>query len=118
MTSLFTSASFELEPGQVLSGTARAEGSLHICSGRAWVTIAGSSSDFWLAAGDRLSVPPGRLVVVEADEVGCAGYAGRLPARSPGRIAHLWAQLSRGSALPLLRRRGSQQEPALPQWMG
>lgn len=116
MTSLFTSASFELEPGQVLSGTARAERSLHICSGRAWVTIAGSSRDFWLAAGDRLSVPPGRLVVVEADEAGCAG---RLPAPSGGPMAVLGTRLLRAlTALPLLRRRRPQQAAALPQWMG
>jgi hypothetical protein len=33
-----------------------------------WLTIAGEDEDFWLSAGESVTVPAHRLVVIEADQ--------------------------------------------------
>jgi hypothetical protein len=70
MRGLFTSQSFQLKAGEVLSGRAKQAQVLRIKSGSAWVTIEGIGHDYWLAAGDALRVAKGRLVVVEAQSSG------------------------------------------------
>lgn len=67
MRGLFTTRSFTLNTGHALSGVARRTETLHILSGRAWITVEGLPQDYWLSAGDTLTVPHGRLTVIEAD---------------------------------------------------
>lgn len=77
MRGLFTSQSFQLGAGEVLSGCAKRDQFLRIKTGSAWVTIEGIGHDYWLSAGDALRVASGRLVVVEAQRSGLqAGLSG------------------------------------------
>jgi hypothetical protein len=68
MNGLFTKYSHALGSGEVLSGVARQGQSLHMISGSAWITVEGEPDDHRLSAGEMLNIPPGRLVVVEADQ--------------------------------------------------
>lgn len=90
MRELFTTDSIVLAAGQAISGIAGKEQILHVVKGRAWVTITGISHDYWLAAGDKLKIAPGGLVVVEAD-----GPKGVLELRIESRQSLLGAQISR-----------------------
>jgi len=67
MRTAFTDRSYLIESGQTLSGFAGNIHSLELASGRAWITIEGVPFDFWLNSGERLTLPPDRLVVIEAD---------------------------------------------------
>lgn len=69
MRNLFANESFTIEAGHAVSGIAQNPRILRILSGRVWITVEGISQDYWLAAGDMLTVAPGRLVVVEADKL-------------------------------------------------
>jgi hypothetical protein len=71
MNGLFTKYSHAMSRGEIVSGWACRASTLHMASGAAWVTIEGSMDDYWLSAGDMLPVSPGRLVVVEADQMAC-----------------------------------------------
>ena len=70
MRGLFTSDSFQLDAGEVISGASKSAQILRIKSGNAWVTIEGIGHDYWLSAGDALRVATGSLVVVEAQRDG------------------------------------------------
>lgn len=67
MRNPFANESFTVEAGQTVSGIVEQPRTLRILSGRVWITVEGISQDYWLAAGDMLTVAPGRLIVVEAD---------------------------------------------------
>jgi hypothetical protein len=67
MRGLFTNESLVIGAGEAVSGIASQAQTLHVASGRAWITIEGMSHDYWLSAGDTFSVAPGRLIVIEAD---------------------------------------------------
>ena len=66
MTNLFASHSSIIAPGRVVSGVADCEQTLRVVCGRVWITIEGSSRDYWFSAGDSLQIAPARLVVIEA----------------------------------------------------
>jgi hypothetical protein len=56
-----------LRPGQALTlAPAREPRRLRVCSGRLWLTWAGSAEDHWLHAGQALTLPAGCAVVAEA----------------------------------------------------
>lgn len=83
MTGLFTQNSHTILPGRILAGIAHESKTLHIAGGLAWVTIEGMPDDHWLGNGDILSIPPDRLIVVEAG-------------KSPSRINIRPARTDRG----------------------
>lgn len=56
-----------LPPGQPASLRLSAAGLLHLLQGRLWITIEGQAADWFLAAGESLSLPAGRLIVIECD---------------------------------------------------
>lgn len=95
MRGLFTSKSFQLAPGEALSGRTQQPQILRIMSGRAWVTIAGVSHDYWLAAGDTLQIARGRLVVVEAQSTGFEAETMGETAEVPSLPARIWRKLRR-----------------------
>ncbi|MBH9578223.1 DUF2917 domain-containing protein [Inhella proteolytica] len=61
---------WQLRTGQVLRHPLRRAETLQVCSGRLWLTTNGEldapSQDWVLQAGDRLRLPQGQEVVVEA----------------------------------------------------
>jgi hypothetical protein len=67
MTNLFANESSKIAAGRVVSGVADREQTLRVACGRVWITIEGSTRDYWLSAGASLQIAPGRLVVIEAD---------------------------------------------------
>jgi hypothetical protein len=71
MRSLFTKDSHDLVRGEILSGIAEQAKTLRITSGLAWVTVEGMPEDHWLCNGAKLLVPPGRLIVIEAEKGVC-----------------------------------------------
>lgn len=70
MRDLFAKESFQLSTGAVASGISSRLHILRLKTGCAWITIEGDPHDYWLSAGDTLTVSPGRLVVVEAQRSG------------------------------------------------
>ncbi len=69
MTNLFATDSSKIAAGRVVSGIADREQTLRVACGRVWITIEGSTRDYWLSAGASLQIAPGRLVVIEADGI-------------------------------------------------
>jgi hypothetical protein len=67
MRQLFTNKTLTLASGQAISGIANAPRTVRIMSGRVWITMEGVSHDYWLHAGDELTLIPGALTVMEAD---------------------------------------------------
>lgn len=67
MADLFTKQSMMIQAGQAVSGIGRIPCSVRVVSGRVWLTMDGSLSDYWLYAGDIFPIPPGHLIVIEAD---------------------------------------------------
>jgi len=67
MTNLFTNTGLGIPAHQAVSSIASRPQTLQIVSGCVWVTVEGVSQDYWLSAGDSLTVTPGRLVVVESN---------------------------------------------------
>jgi len=67
MTNLFTNPGLGIPASQAVSGIASRPQTLQIVSGCVWATVEGVSHDYWLSAGDSLTVTPGRLVVVESN---------------------------------------------------
>lgn len=67
MTNLFANHALNIAAGQAVSGIADREQTLRVECGKVWITIEGSSRDYWLTAGQSVTLAPGRLVVVEAD---------------------------------------------------
>lgn len=65
MRDLFTEGYVDILAGQVVSGVAQQAETLSISSGCVWLTVEGVSQDYCLEAGDTLTVPAGRLVVME-----------------------------------------------------
>jgi hypothetical protein len=61
-----TNQLFTIPAGQAFSGVAKHPQTLQITGGEVWITVEGSSEDYWLTAGDSLTLEPGRLVVMEA----------------------------------------------------
>ena len=68
MRKLFTKSSLCISAGATVSGVFDHAEILEITTGKVWVTIEGSPDDHFLAAGDTLSIQPGRLIVIEADQ--------------------------------------------------
>lgn len=67
MRNLFANDVVALEAGRAISGIARQARTLRVTSGRVWLTIEGAPGDYWLEAGDAMTLSPNRLVVLEAD---------------------------------------------------
>ena len=103
MRNLFANRCFEIQAGHAVSGTAAQARTLRVASGRVWVTVEGERDDFWLRAGDSVSVAPGRLVVIEADQGASRIDFLPLPCATFGlgaRLRNLTGRLVDGAAKP------------------
>jgi hypothetical protein len=96
MTNLFTNLKVIIAAGQVLSGSAERCQTLRVVSGRVWITVEGLPMDYWLFAGDSLTIPARRLIVVEADKTASCVQA-QAPAKQHA-LAHL--RIRFGNLLP------------------
>jgi hypothetical protein len=67
MRTLFTNQALTVQAGEAVSGMAKRAETLHIASGRVWITVEGIKHDYFLHAGDSFTAIPGRLIVLEAD---------------------------------------------------
>lgn len=75
----FTQKTHAIMAGHAVSGIAEQAQTIRVACGRVWITIEGMLHDHWLSAGESLVVAPGRLVVIEADNVDS-----RVDLRDPG----------------------------------
>ncbi len=66
MRILFTNSTLHIKDGMTVSGVSNRRETLNVVRGRMWVTVEGSTDDYWLGAGDTFSVEPDKLVVIEA----------------------------------------------------
>jgi hypothetical protein len=66
MTTLFARESLFLGCGKTSSGTAAKATVVRISRGQVWLTVAGELTDYWLNAGEIMTVPARCLVVIEA----------------------------------------------------
>jgi hypothetical protein len=64
----FTEESYTISANTAVSGTLSQPKEIQIECGRIWLTIEGQAMDHWLRAGEVFSLPPHRLIVVEADQ--------------------------------------------------
>lgn len=69
MPAIHLPATQQLAPGMLISLVPEHMLYLHIHRGLVWVTVEGDETDYWLRAGELLSLPVSRHVVIEAD--GC-----------------------------------------------
>lgn len=99
MTINFTNPSFTIAAGSTVSGQSEQAQTFTVTSGRVWLTIAGEDEDFWLSAGDSVTVPAHRLIVIEADQQQCSiastpvAQAQAAPARNAG-FPFQWQKLT------------------------
>lgn len=85
MRDLFTEGYVDIQAGQIVSGVAEQVETLSISSGCVWLTVEGASQDYCLEAGDTLTIPAGRLVVMETlapSSLVRVGASVRIPALS------------------------------------
>jgi quercetin dioxygenase-like cupin family protein len=68
MRKLFTKSSLCIAAGATVSGISTEPETLHVTSGRVWVTVEGQLDDYWLQAGESITVDADRLIVIEADK--------------------------------------------------
>ena len=68
MRKQFTNSSLCIGAGTTVSGTSNQTEMLIVTSGKVWITVEGSSDDYWLQVGESISVEAGRLIVIEADK--------------------------------------------------
>ncbi|SDX80788.1 Protein of unknown function [Collimonas sp. OK242] len=66
MRKLLANESLSIGTGQAMSVTAPVAQTLQIMQGRVWVTVAGQGDDYWLSAGQFLSVAADSHIVIEA----------------------------------------------------
>jgi hypothetical protein len=69
MRKLFTKSSLCVAAGATVSGVSTEVETLHVTNGRVWITVEGERDDYWLQAGESITVDAGRLIVIEADKV-------------------------------------------------
>jgi hypothetical protein len=69
MRKLFTKSSLVIAAGATVSGISNQIETLQVTAGKVWITVEGSNEDYWLQAGESVSVAAGRLIVIEADKL-------------------------------------------------
>jgi hypothetical protein len=69
MRKLFTKSSLCIAAGCTASGIFDRAETLQVGSGHVWITVEGAPDDHWLKAGESLTVPAGRLIVIEAHKL-------------------------------------------------
>jgi len=69
MRKLFTKSSLHIAAGATVSGMSTETETLQVSAGRVWITVEGDLDDYWLQAGESITVDAGRLIVIEADKV-------------------------------------------------
>lgn len=104
MRSLFTKDLHDLVRGGIVSGIAEQAKTIRIISGLAWVTVEGMPDDHWLCDGAVLPVPPGRLIVIEAENGVCrvviqSAMTSQLPAGQPAGIGKLKPDMQSAPAM-------------------
>jgi hypothetical protein len=98
MRKLFTKSSLCINAGSTVSGMSTEPETLHVTTGRVWVTVEGQLDDYFLQAGDSITVDADRLIVIEADKIDSRVH---LPALHEGsRSFDFFAQLRNWSAAP------------------
>ena len=68
MTNNFANPSYTIAAGATLSGNAEQARKIEVACGRVWLTIAGQKDDYWLSAGESMTIPANQLVVIEAED--------------------------------------------------
>ena len=68
MRKLFAKSSLCIAAGATVSGISTEMETLQVTAGRVWITVEGELDDYWLDAGESISVAAGRLIVIEADK--------------------------------------------------
>ncbi|SFB30088.1 Protein of unknown function [Collimonas sp. OK607] len=66
MRKLLANESLTIDAGTATSVTAPVAQTLQIMQGRVWVTVTGHGDDYWLSAGQFLSVAADSHIVIEA----------------------------------------------------
>lgn len=66
MRILFTNSTLNIKQGMTVSGMSSQRETLHVVQGQVWVTVEGSPDDYWLSAGDSMTMEADRLIVIEA----------------------------------------------------
>ncbi|HEX7644146.1 MAG TPA: DUF2917 domain-containing protein [Burkholderiaceae bacterium] len=66
MRILFTNSTLNIKDGMTVSGVSNRREILSVLRGKLWLTVEGSTDDYWLDAGDNFTVEPDKLVVIEA----------------------------------------------------
>jgi hypothetical protein len=66
MRILFTNSTLNIKDGMTVSGVSNRRETLSVLRGRLWLTVEGSTDDYWLDAGDSMRIEPDKLVVIEA----------------------------------------------------
>ena len=61
-----------LQPGQPKRLRLAAASALHLLHGRVWITVEGQAADWFVATGESLNLPAGRLIVIECDSTDAA----------------------------------------------
>jgi hypothetical protein len=69
MRKLFTKSSLCIGAGSTVSGISNNPETFYVTLGKVWVTVEGSPDDYWLQAGESITVEANRLVVIEADKL-------------------------------------------------
>ena len=69
MRKLFTKSALVIDAGTTVSGISSQTETLQVTAGKVWITVEGSNEDYWLQAGESVSVAAGRLIVIEADKL-------------------------------------------------
>lgn len=90
MRELFIKGRITIDSGQAVSCIPEEAHKVRIKSGKVWITVEGVSHDYWLFAGDSLTLIPGALTVMEAD-----GAASRVELAAAGKgsvLAQLYAR--------------------------
>jgi hypothetical protein len=65
----FTKSSLCIAAGTTVSGISSQTETLQVTTGKVWITVEGVLDDYWLQAGESISVEPGRLIVIESDKM-------------------------------------------------
>ncbi|AMP02172.1 hypothetical protein CAter282_4407 [Collimonas arenae] len=87
MRKLLANESLTIGAGQAMSVIAPVAQTLQIMRGRVWVTVAGQGDDYWLSAGQFLTVAADSHIVIEADKSSSLVQVQQLSTRLPSSSA-------------------------------
>lgn len=85
---------YTIESHGVLSGVLEQPQLLQVCRGRVWLTVEGSTEDYWLSAGDVSVLPAGKLLVLEAEQQAAVVQIKTSHSAKPLPSRALWTNLA------------------------